>query len=298
MPKQCVVALLLFICVLFGSSRSGVAQNESLLIGSGDLVQVDVMDTPEMEQQVRVTDAGTIDLAYIGSVHVAGMPPSAAAAEIRSQLMGKHVMRDPQVVMRVVEYSTQNVSVLGEVHAPGSYPLTTPQSILKVLALAGGLSDEADRHISIKKMGQSKETVYYLSNESSQALADVVTVSPGDTVLVPRAPRVYIAGDVSRPGSYAIATNNSELTVLQALTAAGSPNKTAVKHVRLIRPNPGGEPTEIPVNLAQIEKGKEPDVTLQPNDVLYIPFSWTKNLAIGSASIVAATTSGALYVVR
>jgi protein involved in polysaccharide export with SLBB domain len=96
MPKQCVVALLLFICVLFGSSRSGVAQNESLLIGSGDLVQVDVMDTPEMEQQVRVTDAGTIDLAYIGSVHVAGMPPSAAAAEIRSQLMGKHVMRDPE----------------------------------------------------------------------------------------------------------------------------------------------------------------------------------------------------------
>ena len=45
-------------------------QQESLLIGPGDLIQVSVMDTPEMEQQVRVTDNGTVPLAYIGNIHV------------------------------------------------------------------------------------------------------------------------------------------------------------------------------------------------------------------------------------
>ena len=54
------------------------AQQESLLIGPGDLLQVDVMDTPEMEQQVRVTDDGSVPLAYLGSIHVAGQTPAAA----------------------------------------------------------------------------------------------------------------------------------------------------------------------------------------------------------------------------
>ena len=51
------------------------------MIGPGDLIQVDVMDTPEMEQQVRVTDDGNVPLAYIGSVHVAGQTPAAAVRD-------------------------------------------------------------------------------------------------------------------------------------------------------------------------------------------------------------------------
>ncbi len=71
-------------------------QQESLLIGSGDLIQVDVMDTPEMEQQVRVTDDGTIPLAYIGTVKVAGQTPANAAGMIERALIAKNVMRHPR----------------------------------------------------------------------------------------------------------------------------------------------------------------------------------------------------------
>jgi polysaccharide export outer membrane protein len=56
------------------------AQQESLLIGPGDLIQVECDGYPEMEQQVRVTDDGNVPLAYIGSIHVAGQTPAAAAA--------------------------------------------------------------------------------------------------------------------------------------------------------------------------------------------------------------------------
>jgi polysaccharide export outer membrane protein len=45
---------------------------DSLLIGPGDQIQVQVYDTPEMSQQPRVTDQGNVPLAFIGSVHVAG----------------------------------------------------------------------------------------------------------------------------------------------------------------------------------------------------------------------------------
>ena len=279
-------------------SLASRAQTESLLIGPGDLLQMDVIDTPEMEQQVRVTDSGTISLAYIGSVNVAGETPSQAAAEIRALLIEKKVMVHPQVTIRVEEYATQDVSILGQVKSPGTYPITTPQSILRVLSLAGGLTEVADRHVTIKRRGAPTEVTYYVANDAKEALADIPMVHPGDTVLVPRAPTVYIMGDVSRPGGYAIATNNSHITVLQAIATAGSANKTSVlSHIRLIRSTPDGT-KELAVNLDAIQKGKEPDIALQADDIVYVPFSWMKNAAMSSANIVSSTASAAIYVIH
>ena len=280
------------------SPRSASAPGESLLIGPGDLIQVDVLDTPEMEQQVRVTDAGAAPLAYIGNVHVLGDTPSAAAAAIQSALIARNVMRHPQVTVRVQEYATEDVSLMGQVKTPGTYAITTPQNILKVLSLAGGLTDTADRRITIKHPGIAKPTEYYLANDANEALADLATVYPGDTVYVPHAPVVYILGDVGRPGGYSITTNDSRLSMMQAITAAGSANKTATQsHVRLIRREPDGTTKEILVHLDTIEKGREPDIALQGNDVVYVPFSWAKNVAMSGGQIAASAAGAAMYVI-
>jgi polysaccharide export outer membrane protein len=173
-----------------------MAQQESLLIGPGDLIQVNVMDTPEMEQQVRVTDDGNVQLAYIGSLHVVGQTPSAAASMIQGALVEKHIMHRPQVAVRMMELATQDVSILGQVRTPGTYSITTPQTILKVLSLAGGLNDMADRHVTVKRNKTGEQLKYYVSNNAEQALSDVVMVYPGDTVLVAKAPMIYVMGDV------------------------------------------------------------------------------------------------------
>jgi polysaccharide biosynthesis/export protein len=272
------------------------AQQESLLIGPGDLIQVNVMDTPEMEQQVRVTDDGSVQLAYVGSIHVAGRTPAAAAAKIQSALIEKKVMLHPQVAVRMQELATQDVSVLGQVHTPGTYSITTPQTILKVLSLAGGLTDSADRNVTVKRNKSGEELRYYDSNNSKQALSDVVMVYPGDTILVARAPMVYVMGDVARPGGYTIATNDERLSVMQVIAMAGSASKTAVQsHVRLVRTTEHGQ-VELPVHLDAIQKGKQPDVMLQANDIVYVPFSWMKNVAIASSSIAAQTAGAAIYI--
>ena len=63
---------------------------------------------------------------------------------------------------------------------------------------------------------------------------------------------------------------------MQMIAIAGSANKTAVQsHVRLIRTTEHGQ-VELPVHLDAIQKGKQPDIALQPNDILYVPFSWMK----------------------
>jgi polysaccharide export outer membrane protein len=273
------------------------AQQESLLIGPGDLIQINVMDTPEMEQQVRVTDDGNVPLAYVGSVHVAGQTPATAATIIQGALIEKKVMRKPQVTVRMMELATQDVSVLGQVRTPGTYSITTPQTILKILSLAGGLTESADRHVVIKRNKSGEQLKYYVSNNAEQALSNVVMVYPGDTVLIARAPMVYVMGDVNRPGAYAITTNDAHLSLLQVIAFAGSASKTAVQSkVRLIRTTDHG-PVELPVNLDAIQKGKQADLALQPNDILYVPFSWMRNIAMSSSSIGAATAGAAVYAI-
>jgi polysaccharide biosynthesis/export protein len=277
--------------------RPVAAQKESLLIGPGDLIQVDVLDTPEMEQQVRVTDDGNAPLAYVGNVEVGGKTPADAAAAIQQLLISKNVMKHPQVTVRVQEYSTQDVSVLGQVRTPGAYPLTTPQPVLRVLSLAGGVTDIADRQVTVKRHGSSEQVTYTLSNDPQKMLTNMVMVNPGDIVMVPKAPIIYIMGDVGRPGGYAMSSNESHLTLLQAIARAGSANKTSVpSKVRLIRDTDQGE-KETRIRLDDMEKGKIPDMDLQANDIVFVPFSWMKNIAMSGSTIAASTAGAAIYAI-
>src|SRR5277367_1998156 len=288
------VSLLL---VLLSFTSSLPAQNETLLIGPGDLLHLQVYDTPEMEQHARVTDAGTIPFSFLGSVSVSGMTPEQAAEQIQHRLVAAGVMLHPQVTVRVEAYATQNVSVMGQVQKPGIYEIDTARKVVEVLALAGGLTDLADRHITIQRFGPAKQKVdYYYSNAALTALSDDPMVYPGDTVVVPKAAVVYVLGDVSKPGGYPIITNNSTMTVLQAIAMAGYANHTAaVGKSKLVRATSTGV-VEIDLEVNAIEKGKKPDVALLADDVVYVPFSFMRNIGINGQGILASATSAAIYI--
>jgi polysaccharide export outer membrane protein len=161
-----------------------------------------------------------------------------------------------------------------------------------VLSLAGGVTDLADREVTVKRHGSPEQLTYMLSNDPQKMLTDMVMVNPGDIVMVPKAPIIYIMGDVGRPGGYAMSSNESHLTLLQAIARAGSANKTSVQSkVRLIR---NGE-KEMQIHLDAMEKGKIPDIDLQANDIIYVPFSWMKNIAMSGSQIAASTASAAIY---
>jgi polysaccharide export outer membrane protein len=288
-----LVLFVAFAMPCFGQSA------ETLLIGPGDLVSITVFDTPEMSQEVRVSDSGEVRLQLIGDVKISGQTAGAAAKSIEDMLIKHNIMKAPQVTVRVKDFATQNVSVLGQVKNPGPYEITTPQTVLKIVAMAGGLNEDADRKITIQRHDQADQKIeYYLANNADQAVQTAVMVNPGDTVIVPRAPVVYILGDVGRPGGYTIATNDSKLTMLQLVAMAGSTNKTSKSNLKLIRKEPDGQQKEIPVQLAAIQKGKQPDIQLQQGDIVFVPFSWMKNTAMSAANIAASATGASIYTIH
>jgi polysaccharide export outer membrane protein len=235
----------------------------------------------------------------VGNLSVVGLTPAAAALKIRERLINMHYMNHPDVTVTIEQYATQLVSVLGQVKTPGAYSISTSRSILSVIALAGGLTESADYRITIQRRDPSQQPVSYtLSNDARAAIADEVQVFPGDTVVVPKAGIAYVLGDVNRPGGFVMQNNHSQLTVLQAVALAGGTPPSAVpSHAKLIRKTPEGGYREIAVNFSAMQKGKQSDIVMEPDDILYMPFSYLRNIASTSSGIVASASSAAIYTI-
>ncbi len=294
MKKQ--LAILLASFALVALTLRSTAQ-ETLLIGPGDQLHIQVLDTPEMDQHPRVTDAGDVPVLGIGSVKVRGLTPAAAADQIQKDLVAAHYMNHPTVTITVDQYATQTISVLGQVKAPGAYSVTTARSVLDAIALAGGLTEAADRHVTVQhRSAPDRPVTYDMSNDNDVAFKNQVEVYPGDIVLVARAGIAYVLGDVSRPGGIVMQNNRSQLTLLQAVALAGGTHTSAVpSHARLMRRTPDGGFTEMAVNFSKVQKGESPDMLLKPDDVVYIPFSYIRNIGSSSAGIVASAASASIY---
>ena len=283
-----------------GSTQSPAVSGgtpESLVIGAGDLLHVTVFRENDLEQRVRVKDSGDIALQLIGNVPVKGLAPADAAETIARRYKDGGFLNQPQVAVFVEESVTERAAVLGEVEHPGLVPLTSSRSLLDVLSQAGGLTVVADRHITIRHPGKPASTVF-LSNNTSKALAEAdVLVQPGDTILVPKAGIVYVLGDVGRPGGF-VMQDDARLSLLQALALASGANKTAAENkARLLR-KINGAVTEQPLELKAIERGRLDDPQLEADDIVFIPFSMLKNIAVGATSIVASASSAAVYAVH
>jgi len=280
-----------------GKAKPSASARESLLIGRGDLLHITVFREPDLEQRVRVKDSGEIDLDLAGTLKVAGLTAADAAKAVAQLYTQGHFLNHPQVSVFLEEYATQSISVLGQVNKPGAFTVTTARSLLDVLAMAGGLTEIADRHITVQRADRSENTVVFLPNDAATSLRAGAIVYPGDTVLVPKAGIVYVLGDVARPGGY-VMQDDARLTVLQAISMASGANRTAKEDATRLIHKTNGSYRESTVPLRDMECGKKADMQLEADDVLYVPFSMAKNVVLGASSILSSTSSAAIYAAR
>jgi polysaccharide export outer membrane protein len=272
------------------------AQKESLTIGSGDMLHISVLESADLDQDVRVGDSGDAPLILVGDVRLSGLSPAKAAQIIAKKLVDGNYVLNPHVSVTVERFATKNVTVIGQVRTPGSYEIDTPRTILDVVALAGGLTDLADRKIVLERRDTKEQIEYFASNNATAALKEQPSVLPGDTVIVARVSFVYVLGDVGHPGAFAATTNDSRLSVLQAVAlAGGTPPNAAPSAARLIRKGDDGTHIEIHLPLSAMQKGKSEDFQLQPDDIVYVPFSYLKNMAVNINALVAAAATASIY---
>lgn len=277
-----------------GSQNSilpGEANASMFKLSAGDLIELNVYNVPELSTKARVGSSGDLYLPLIDYVHVADLTVDQAQVAIAKRLEDGGFVRNAHVTIFVDESSSQGVTILGEVAKPGIYPALGERKLFDFISAAGGFTAVAGRKISIiREHGRGATITVELTRNLGDDLKDDVEVFPGDTISVPRAPIVYVVGDVGHPTGLLI--DNGRLTVLQAIALAGGTNHTAkMGAVRIIRKGPAGM-TETKVPLKKMLEAKAPDITLQADDILFIPLSGARVAASQGLQAAVTATAG------
>ncbi len=195
--------------------------------------------TEESQSVPRATveRGGTVNVPYAGEVGVAGMTPRQASEAIRRALHGKAV--NPQVVVSVLTSPANSVTVLGEVHNSGRYPVSANNDrILDAIADAGGVTQpSADLLVTVQR-GTTTATISLadLLNDPSQN----IRLAPRDQVRVtPHVRRINAFGALGKASEVPMLDDTVSLATV--LSRSGgldtqSANPTAVLVFRFERP--------------------------------------------------------------
>ncbi|HEY2843588.1 MAG TPA: polysaccharide biosynthesis/export family protein, partial [Bryobacteraceae bacterium] len=223
-------------------------------IGAGDLLVISVYGAPELSRSVRVGADGSIRLPMLKrAIEARGAVPQELELRIDAALAEERVLVEPAVVVTIAEYATRPIHVAGAVRHPLTFEATGAVTLLEALTRAEGLSTEAGAEILVTRAAGGPETSPVTRRiavkdlfESSDAAANVI-LEGGEDVRVPEAGRVFVVGNVKKPGAFPVG-ETSGTSVLRALALAEGLTPYSTKQAYIFRAADGGK-QEIVVEL-------------------------------------------------
>lgn len=273
-----------------GVTAPEAAGVKKYLLGPGDVLDLRVYNEPQFNGQLVVDDEGKVAVPFIDEPITAQCRTD---REIKVEIVKalEKFLKKPQVSFRVVDMKSRPVAVVyGAVRSPTPFDMRRRVRLIELLARAGSVTEQASGDVQIfhteEPMCPEPEDLLMLSSmkKTDDALAlpysvykieDVKNglkesnpvIWPGDIVLVQEARPIYVTGAVVQPSGLYLRPN---LTLSLAIAQVGGPRSGAkTDKVRIIRSKPGAANPEIlTYNLSNIKKGKQPDVALQPYDVI------------------------------
>ena len=276
-----------------GGPVSGISDDP---ISPGEIIHVNVFNAPDFTLNTRVSESGEIAMPFLGAVHVAGLSSMEIGKLLATQLMSRDLLLDPEVTV-TVEATATGVTVLGEVHSPGLFPLPGKHQLSDVLALAGGLTANTGRVIEISN-NRSPEKREYIPWDPTMHNTDSYDhpVNPGDRVLVRACGIAYVGGNVGKPGAYSLC-GSTKMTLSEVLSLAGGvvPLSSA-NHTVIVRPRPDGTRVTMEVDAHKVLIAKAPDMIVQEDDIIYVPPSGIKNAASRALTFAMTLAAPLLYI--
>lgn len=253
-------------------------------LGAGDVLGVTVWDHPELNIDRSRSDTqhapeighvigadGMVFFPYAGALNARGRTVEEFRKALAQALSRQ--LKDPQVSVQVSQFRSQRAYVGGEVKTPGALTLTdVPIRVADAVMQAGGGTELADlSHVELSRGGQ----LYKLDLRTFYAngRADLNPVlKDGDIINLPSAAaeRIFVMGEVPRPGVQAVGDHHVSLT--EALAAAGGLDQTtaAANRVYVIR-GEGDQRIVYHLDARSAESLALADrFDLQPRDVVFV----------------------------
>ena len=240
------------------SAAARSAPPHDYVIGSGDVLAVEVFDVPELSREVRVSQTGTIRLPLVPvRLHVSGLTEIQTAAKISEVLQANGLVSHPEVNVNVKERKNKPITVVGAVGHPMVVQADRQITLIEVLAEAGGIANDAGDTVII-----SRPEPNFTNDPSEPSLIGPEDAGPAASIKKSSVPPSNVPSDSKDTSSVPSPTSPSPASVVTP-PAAGEPPKI----------DPPPNTSVITVNLIEIlERGNTSNnIVLQPGDVVTVP---------------------------
>lgn len=281
-------------------------------LGPGDVLAIIITVAGQNEGppliQTRVDDNGRIELPLIGELEVAGLTLGQAEKAIKQAYVPDY-HRQALVHMELTESALTQVLVTGAVVAPGLVELRrNERNLLYSTARAGGMTQASSGVVMLQRLrdGGPAQTFDLSDTAELRAALELPPLNQGDIVTVAAAEpnTVFVGGlvNLTSPQQYPPGT---EVTVLQAIAAAGGLRTDLIPVEATLVRRIDGEEVFVKLNLDRISRGEDPNLQLAAGDILWVPHTpWTRlhqffnetvYLSAGATYNVGYSTVGADY---
>jgi polysaccharide export outer membrane protein len=271
-------AMVVALAVLAALSASAQTGGGDYRIGPKDLLEIRVLEIPELNVERRVSASGSIELPMLGELAVSGQTEAAVKARIETLLRARFVNRANASVV-VKELASSPISVIGAITRPGPLNVSGKWTLLQAIAAAGGVTERAGKKIYVIRTAPDGGT-QVLEIPTDELLRGAsakwnVPIFPSDVINIPARTtlNVLCLGEVHQPGSLEF-DSDDRVTLLSAIAKAGGLTERASNQIRIRRRSPDGHETEIVVDYGRIAKGKLSDVVLEPDDAVIVKLAF------------------------
>ena len=226
-------------------------------LGAGDEIEVTVFQHPELNNKAVISESGKVNFALIGTIDLKGKTESEVSKTLTDAYSSGGFINNPQIFV-VVNYLSRTASVIGRVHKPGQYMISTGETILDFISKAGGIKDDGSSVISLyRDKGEAIKINLFRSTDGK--INRNSAIQKGDVIRVTEAEVYFTSGEVNKPNSYLLSEN---MTLRQGISVSGGmTDKATEKGLRIIRKAPDGSLVNREASLDEI---------IQPSDIIFV----------------------------
>lgn len=263
-----MVVLLAVLPAIAQTPTPAPPQDKDYIIGSEDILEIQVWGNRDLNQIVFVRPDGRTSLPLVGEIGVAGK----TVQQLQDHLTNVYekTVKGAVVTVIVKEIKSRPVYFIGGFGKPGVMQLTRDLTLLQAISIIGGVLPNSDSEKGFLLRGDRRIPIDFNRLVQRGDLSQNPKLEPGDSVVVPLADSVYVNGEVKLPGAVKY---TGDLTILKAVTVVGGLTPLAAPgRVDILRG--GAEKKErIRVDLDKMMRSPDenPDFRLQPNDIVFVP---------------------------
>ncbi len=272
--------------------------NADYLLGPGDLLKITVFEAEELNTVVRVSSRGYINIPLLGPLKVINQTAAEVEQNIEDSYAAEYI-NNPHVSIYIEEHLSKQITLVGAVNTPGTYDYIARKRLLDVLALGGGLKEDAGSFAFLTRRNpKTGKAVDYRVNIDELVkngnMSFNYVIKGGDIVFIPESGKCFIDGAIRNPGIYPLRNN---MTITEAIAQAGGLAGYADDDgIKLIRFTGRGQKREIvSLSYGDLQAGVGDSLLLKDQDIIYAESSAAGKIFAGSGVTIGFMGTGVSF---